>query len=110
LIRVGTLRDSLTLVTLSPSGETSDFGDPLYDEDESTIAAAVTPLEATEEEINRETRINRYYAMVRPEVEISGIDHVLWEGRRFEILGEPQIFSQRGREHHKRIELREVEG
>lgn len=111
MIRPAQLRDSITVVRKVASGETSDFGDVEYEDDEpETIRAAVTPLDATELEVSRETRLNRYYALVEPEVEVSGIDHVIFEGRRMDLVGEPEIFSQRGRTHHHRLELREVAG
>lgn len=110
MIRPASLRDEITLVTLSPTGTPNETGDETYEEDTSTIAAAVTPVDTDEIIVGRETRLNRYFALVRPEVEVSGIDAVIYEGRRLELVGEPEILKQRGVRHHLRLELQEIEG
>jgi hypothetical protein len=112
MIARGSLRDSLTLVTEGAQTGTSDFGDPEFGEAEVEVPCAVTPLDATEDEINRETRINRYYALIPADLGISvgEVLRVRWQDRELTVLGEPQLFTARGRQHHLRLELREVEG
>lgn len=110
MIRPAQLRDRMTIFRLEPTGEVDAFQDDVLEATQEEVACAIAPLDATEEEVNRETRINRYYALVGPEVEVDGIDEVAWAERWLEILGQPQLLSQRGQPHHLRLELREVKG
>jgi hypothetical protein len=110
VIRGAALTDRVTLFndSLVVSGE-SVFGDPEYEPEEGVeIPAFVDPIDATEEEVNRNTRLNRYRVTVEPDRPIDGLTEVEWNGRRYSVQGEPRLFSSRRGAHHYEIEIRAV--
>jgi hypothetical protein len=94
----------------TPSGE-SVFGDPEYDPEEGvTVPAFVSPLDATEDEVNRDVRLNRYMAIFELEADVDGLTEVEWNGKRYSVQGEPKYFSSyRGGDHYE-VELKGIEG
>lgn len=100
----------ITLIGLeeAPAG-TSRYGDPEYEPDEGTdVPAHVEPLDATEEEVNRNTRLNRYRVTVALEAEVDGLSTVQWNGKTYEVQGEPALFGGYRGPHHLEFEMRGV--
>ena len=112
MIRAGALTDEVTIFTEGgPESGTSIFGDPEHNEDSGvTVPAAVSPLDATEIEINRDVRLNRYSVMLEADVPISGISEIEWQGERYRAIGEPKKFSSVRGAHHLELEIRRAEG
>lgn len=112
MIRSSSLTDTVTLygVATEPSGE-SVFGDPEYDEQAGVeVPAFVTPLDATEIEINRDVRLNRYSVVFEPDAAVDGLTEIEWRGKRYAVQGEPRVFSSYRGEHHLEVEIRGIEG
>lgn len=61
-----------------------------------TIDALVEPMDATEEEIGRDTRVSRYAVTTRPDAPVTGRSSIAWEGRSLEVVGEPLHTSEEG--------------
>jgi hypothetical protein len=94
----------------APTG-TTVFGDPTYDPAEGvTVPAFVSPLDATEDEINRDVRLNRYMAVFELDAPVDGLSEVEWEGERYSVQGEPKRFSSYRGGHHYEVELKGIEG
>lgn len=111
MIRAGALRDRVTIFNRSTSVNVDRYGNPLDDEDAGTVVKAmVNPIGAgrgrnEEFEIDRDTRISRYVAIVEPGVSVTATSRVEWNGKSYEIVGEPQLFSGRG-DHHLEFDMR----
>jgi hypothetical protein len=112
VIRAAALTDEVTLFSDEevPSGE-SVFGDPEYDEAAGvTVRAKVSPLDATEIEINREVRMNRYAVVLEVSATLDGLSELEWRGERYRIIGEPKVLTTYRGAHHLEIEIRRAEG
>lgn len=112
MIRAGALTDEVTLFNdeETPSG-TSVFGDPEYDPEEGvTVRAFVSPLDATEDEVNRDVRLNRYMVIVETDADVDGLTEIEWNGKRYTVQGEPKLYSSRRGGHHYEVEMKGVEG
>lgn len=111
-MRPASLTDEVTLYAEErvESG-TSIFGDPEYEPATGiAIPAFVTPLDATEDEVNRDVRINRYTVHLDLDADLDGLSEIEWQGRRYEVRGEPRRYSNhRGGDHYE-VEVRGVEG
>lgn len=89
----------------------SIFGDPEYaDATGVDVPAHVEPLEATEVEVNRDVRINRYRVTVELEASIDGLSEVEWAGKRYAVQGEPRRFAGYRGPRHYEFDMRGVEG
>jgi hypothetical protein len=94
----------------TPSG-TNVFGDPTYDPEEGvTVPAFVWPLDATEDEINRDVRLNRYGAIFELDAPVDGLSEVEWEGKRYSVQGEPKKLSNYRGPNGYEVELKGIEG
>ena len=114
MIRGGALADVVTLVDVhegEPSGE-SVFGDPEYDASPGVVVRAmVQPLDATEDEINRDVRLSRYLVTVDDQAQVDGLSEVEWKGDRYSVIGEPRrLVGHLGSTHHQEFEIRNVKG
>lgn len=87
------------------------YGNPIVQlETGVEVACAVQVIVATEEEIRRNTRIQRYRFFVAPDAPVDGLTGCTWRGRSLEVIGEPLMYTMRGREHHYEFEAREIQG
>ena len=112
MIRGAALVDEVTLVNPSetPTGE-SRYGDPVFDDAPGeAVPAFVTPLDATEEEINREVRLNRYAVVLEVEAEVDGLSSIVWNGKTYRVVGEPRVYTSHRGPHHVELEMRRNEG
>lgn len=113
MIRGAALIHDVTLygVGAPVAASTSVFGDPEYEEEAGvTVPAFVSPIDATEEEINRDVRLNRYAVVLELEATIDGISELEWQGRRYRVIGEPREYASYRGGHHYEIEIRREEG
>jgi hypothetical protein len=111
-IRAAALTDEVTLFNdeETPSGE-DVFGDPTYDPETGvTVRAFVSPLDATEDEVNRDVRLNRYMAILEVEASVDGLSEIEWNGERYSVQGEPKLYSSRRGGHHYEVEMKGIEG
>jgi hypothetical protein len=112
MIRAAALTDEVTLFNDedTPSG-TSVFGDPEYDPETGvTVRAFVSPLDATEDEVNRDVRLNRYMAILEVDADVDGLSRIAWKGEIYTVQGEPKLYSSRRGGHHYEVEIRGIEG
>lgn len=113
-VRGAALADEITLLDVSGTSSAGEdvFGDPVPgDPDSVTARAMVTPLDATEDEINRDVRLTRYSVILEPDAPVDGLARVLWHGDAYEVIGEPRRFpGHLGDTHHLEIEIRSVKG
>lgn len=110
-IRIGALTDEISLIGITEGVSEDRYGNPIDEEAAPTIvSASVSPLEATEDDLNRETRTSRYKVLVEPTVTIDGLDRVEWRGNSYEVVGEPLVFSTRSGPHHYELTIRNIEG
>jgi hypothetical protein len=94
----------------TPSGE-DVFGDPTYDAETGvTVPAFVSPLDATEDEVNRDVRLNRYMAIFELDADVDGLSEVEWNGERYAVQGEPKLYSSHRGSDHYEVELKGIEG
>lgn len=92
-----------------PTEAIDRYGNPVYTEESGVeLPAAVQPLAATEDEVNRDTRIQRYHIIVGPDTALDGLTRVEWRGRSLQVIGEPLAFGARGEVHHYEFDAREV--
>lgn len=109
-IRKGSLRERVTIFRRVVTGQ-DIYGADVYGESAGVeVRAAVMVLDATEDEVSRDTRISRYRIMLAPDAQIGGIDRVVWRGRSLEVIGEPQPNTIGGLAHHFEFDCREVRG
>lgn len=109
MIRMSALRETITVFALVSSGE-DEYGDVTYGEGSGVESpAAVEPLAATEDEIGRDTRVQRYRFTVPPTLAVDGTCRVEWRGKSFSVLGEPLLRNAMGDDvHHLEFEAREI--
>lgn len=114
MIRSASLTHDLTLFNDADEGEPageSIFGDPEYDPEAGvSVIGFVTPLDATEDEVNRDVRLNRYNAILETDAPVDGLTEVEWLGKRYSVKGEPKPYSSHRGVHHYEVELRGVRG
>lgn len=109
-IRVGALRESITIFNRANSG-TDRYGNPVLVEGTGVVVpAAVMALDATETEISEDRRITRYRVTVAPGVVLTGVARISWRGRSLEVVGEPKQHSANGNVHQQEFEVREILG
>lgn len=111
MIRPAALRETVTLYTRAASGGVGRYGDALRDETaHEGVRAAVSALEAAEDEQLRDTRLQRYRALLAPDAPVDGLSRIEWRGRSMEVLGEPLLVTTRQGPHHLELVMREVRG
>lgn len=73
------------------------------------VPAYVQPLEPSEDITDGQVRETRYRVFVRPEA--AGLDawsHVVWEGREYELVGDPRRHDSPAGLHHYVLYVRRV--
>lgn len=109
-IRKASLRERITIYRRVVVGQDT-YGADIYGESPGVVVpAALDVRDATEEEISRDTRVQRYRVTVAPDAVLGGIDRIEWRGRSLEVIGEPQPETLRGSVHHIEFDVREVRG
>jgi len=101
-----------TISVINPvDGAKNEYGDTITTDGTPTFSPAwVQPMDATEEEINRDTRVSRFHVLVPKDTVVSAVSKIVWEGKNLEVLGEPQPFHNRNGLHHLEFDAREVLG
>lgn len=111
MIPAGSLTEVISIVDSTETGPPDDYGNPtMVDSASADFPASVTPLDATEEEILRDTRIQRYWIIVNPDATVTGFSRITWRGKNMEVLGEPKVFTTPAGVHHYEFEAREILG
>lgn len=106
------LRDTVTVIYKTETGDADAYGNPTMETvSETEIQAIIWPSGIPDELlIQRDTRMNIYNLIIRPDVTIDGLSAVRWNGIEMEVMGEPQLFMARHAPHHYEIKLRRIEG
>ena len=112
MINTRALKETVTVTKPgSATGARNEYGDPVYAAGTPTnFKAFVEPMDSTEDEITRDTRIQRFKILLEPTANIDGVSTVVWRGRTLEILGEPLPWIFLGKVHHLEVDAREVLG
>lgn len=111
MIRAGALRELVDLVARTPGPARDRYNNPIEVETTTpNVRAAVQVLDATEDEVSQDQRIQRYRVTIEPTVVVNGLAAIVWRGRRLEILGEPLEYTAKGESHHYEFDVREVLG
>ena len=110
-IRPNALTESVDLIGISSDVDTDRYGNPIPVEAAPiTLRASVSPLEATEDDLSRETRVTRYTVLLEPDVDVTGIDKIEWRDTTYEVIGEPKVFTDRSGPHHLELVIRSITG
>ena len=105
------LRDEITVFSVTAGTATGPYGDPVDVESAgTTVPAYVEPEDLSEDEINRDTRVNRYFVMVDGMVEVDALSRVEWEGESYQVVGEPGPWKNHKGLHHYEFQIRRTEG
>jgi hypothetical protein len=105
------LRDQIEIVTRTQGTVADRYGDlPDIESAAVTVPAYVEPLDATEDEINRDTRRSRYLVLVRADATVDALARITWEGEDYEVIGEPGLWKNHRGAHHRELEMRRIEG
>lgn len=112
MIRLSFLRDTVTIVKKTETGDPDVYGNPTLETESSTdVPAMVWPSGiSTELEISRDTRFSRYDMIVGPDVDVDGISYVIWNGITMKVEGEPFLYMARGIPHHIEMKTRDIRG
>lgn len=110
MIRAGALRETVVLVARTPGEDRDRYNNPVNVESETTVMAAVAVLDATEDDVSQDQRVQRYRVTVLPNAGVTGLSAVRWRGRTLEVLGEPLEYTAKGEAHHLEFDCREVLG
>lgn len=111
-MRTAALTDEITIYPQAGGDDEPEFGVPNREDDDPVVVPAlVASLDATEDEINREVRLNRYSVTLAGDVDLKGIDEIEWKGLRYRVIGEPRMLtSYRGELDHLEVEIRREAG
>ena len=107
------LRDRVTVNYRTETGPVTPYGDPTMEEALTVedVPAMVWPSGIPDELlVGRDTRISIYNVILAPNVTIDGLSSIEWNGITMEVMGEPQMFMARGKEHHYEIKMRDIRG
>ena len=105
------LRDEITVYSRTAGTAVGPYGDPVDVEDAgTTVPAYVEPADLTEDEINRQTRTNRYFVMVDGITVVDALSRIEWEGESYEVVGEPGPWKNHRGLHHYELQMRRTEG
>lgn len=74
------------------------------------VPAFVQPLEPSEDLADGQVRQNRARVFVNPGVQVDAWSHVVWEGREYELVGDPQRYDTPDGPHHLVLTVRRVGG
>lgn len=100
----------VTTLSREQVGEDS-FGNPIYEDVESTIRGELRPLQGDEKaEGNRETVTTRFRLFMPPSASLRALDGISIFGEEFELVGEPEPHTINGRLHHKEVLVQRVTG
>lgn len=82
---------------------------PVFDAGTATIGR-VDERSSTEYDIDRETRTKSYLVFLQPEVAISAVSYLMWDGHELRVDGEPLMKYDGSGPHHYEVECKEVLG
>lgn len=104
---------SVTITNTTPddTDEVDRYGDPLPSDPVTvTEDARVQQLQADEDIRDRETRVTRYRAFLRPTSAITALSTVTWDGHDHRVVGDPWVVDGRSGPHHIEAALERVSG
>lgn len=70
------------------------------------VPAFVQPLESSEDLADGQVRQDRARVFVNPGVAVDAWSHVVWEGREYELIGDPQRYDSPDGPHHLVLNVR----
>lgn len=89
--------DSIDVTNHADAGAADRYGNATESSPSTaTVGALVVALDATEDELGRDTRVSRYTVTTRPDVSVSGSSRIAWRGKALEVVGEPLQTSAEG--------------
>lgn len=73
------------------------------------VPAYVQPLEPSEDVSEGQVRETRYRVFVSPDLaELDAWSHIVWESRRYELVGDPRRYDSPAGRHHLVLYVRKV--
>jgi hypothetical protein len=105
------LYDRVTVVQRELTGY-DDYGNPVYSDVETVFPAEVRPLESSETVAGR-TQVQTWFRMFLPVAALDSLSSggaIGWRGKSYEIEGDVEPHSLRGRVHHVELIAKRVSG
>lgn len=104
------LHDMITIQTWAPD-EVDIYGDEQPAFVQVNVRALVQQASASEDDVDRETRVTEYTVFLEPDVTISAKDRVILAGgTQCEVIGDPDVVADGIGPHHIEARIRSVEG
>lgn len=90
--------------------ETDDYGNTVRvpGTPGAEVEAFVQPQETSEDTTEGQVRETRCKVFVNPTVAVDAWSHIVWDGRRWELLGDPRRHDAPGGRHHQVLYIRRV--
>ncbi len=113
MIRAGLLPHTVTITTPDSSG-TDRYNQPVITFDvppatTRTVKAFIQPASQLEEFNDRDASITDWF-MITNDTALDHLEQVTWDGKVFEIIGDPAVYSTPRGEHHRTARLQRVVG
>lgn len=71
--------------------------------------AEVQPLSAAEDVSDQDRLETRWRLWLYPKADLVPTDRVVWDGQTYEVIGDIEVWKQKGRVHHKKVILIKIE-
>jgi hypothetical protein len=89
--------ETIAVANHADGGTPDRYGTPAESSPSSTnVGALLVALDATEDELARDTRVSRYSVFTRPDAPVTGASRISWRGMSLEVVGEPLQTSAEG--------------
>ena len=105
------LPHTVTLVTVVEGASVDRYGNPVTEETETAgVRAYVQPSSASEDIINRDTRVTDYNVFLLSSASVDGLSKIIWEGLTLAVDGEPARFDTPSGPHHIEVKAQRIDG
>lgn len=102
-----------TVTIHRPAAATDAYGDPSVDWNDSTSttsAAWVQPRTSSEDNDNRAAISSGWMVFLPDGTDVHAADRVVWDGRTYEVDGEPAVLWNPSGPHHVEAPLKRITG
>ena len=99
------------IVQIVRPGAKDRFGDrPAGEAPRQVDGCSVQPGSSSEQEDQRTTVTTTWRAFLPGGTDLRATDRLIWDGRTFEVVGEPDVWTIDGEAHHVQASLRLIRG
>lgn len=104
--------DLADIVIQTPvDGEVDRYGNPVGAYDAGTVVAAwVSPATVDENTVDRDTRLIEQEVVLPPGTVVSALSRITYEGKEYEVIGDPRTAPTPLGAHHVELVMRRTEG